>query len=67
MTRSAAPLLPIAYSDEVTAAKARGAAIVALESTIITHGMPYPGQPGHGAQRRSGSSARKARCPPPSR
>ncbi|HUH49246.1 MAG TPA: pseudouridine-5'-phosphate glycosidase [Mycoplana sp.] len=43
MTRSATPLLPIAYSDEVTAAKARGAAIVALESTIITHGMPYPG------------------------
>jgi pseudouridine-5'-phosphate glycosidase len=31
------------YSDEVAAAKARGAPIVALESTIITHGMPYPG------------------------
>jgi pseudouridylate synthase len=43
MTRSASPLLPIAYSDEVTAAKARGAPLVALESTIITHGMPYPG------------------------
>lgn len=43
MTRSASPLLPIAYSEEVTAAKARGAAIVALESTIITHGMPFPG------------------------
>lgn len=43
MTRSASPLLPIAYSDEITAAKARGAPIVALESTIITHGMPYPG------------------------
>lgn len=42
MTRSA-PLLPIAYSDEVTAAKERGAPLVALESTIITHGMPYPG------------------------
>jgi pseudouridylate synthase len=43
MTRSISPLLPIAYSSEVTAAKQRGAAIVALESTIITHGMPYPG------------------------
>ncbi len=42
MTRST-PLLPIAYSDEVTAAKERGAPLVALESTIITHGMPYPG------------------------
>lgn len=33
---------PIVYSDEVASAKQRGAAIVALESTIITHGMPYP-------------------------
>ncbi|MBM7329396.1 pseudouridine-5'-phosphate glycosidase [Agrobacterium sp. S2] len=31
------------YSQEVAAAKQRGAPIVALESTIITHGMPYPG------------------------
>ncbi len=29
-------------SPEVIAAKAAGAPIVALESTIITHGMPYP-------------------------
>ncbi|MDI7863907.1 pseudouridine-5'-phosphate glycosidase [Rhizobiaceae bacterium n13] len=43
MTHSLSPLLPIVYSGEVSAAKARGAAIVALESTIITHGMPYPG------------------------
>jgi len=43
MTRSASSLLPMQYSDEVAAAKARGAPIVALESTIITHGMPYPG------------------------
>lgn len=43
MTKSLPPLLPIAYSDEVAAAKQRGAPIVALESTIITHGMPYPG------------------------
>lgn len=32
----------IICSPEVTAAQATGAAIVALESTIITHGMPYP-------------------------
>jgi len=31
------------YSAEVAAAKERSAPIVALESTIITHGMPYPG------------------------
>lgn len=43
MTKPQPPLLPIAYSDEVAAAKQRGAPIVALESTIITHGMPYPG------------------------
>jgi pseudouridine-5'-phosphate glycosidase len=34
------PLLT--FSPEVAAARAAGAAIVALESTIITHGMPYP-------------------------
>lgn len=34
--------LPLIYSTEVTGALARGAPIVALESTIITHGMPYP-------------------------
>ena len=34
--------LPIVYSPQVLAAKAAGSAIVALESTIITHGMPYP-------------------------
>lgn len=35
-------MIPIAYSAEVTQARTDGAAIVALESTIITHGMPYP-------------------------
>ena len=30
------------FSPEVEAARASGAAIVALESTIITHGMPFP-------------------------
>lgn len=43
MTQAISPLLPISYSKEVAAAKLRGAPLVALESTIITHGMPYPG------------------------
>jgi pseudouridine-5'-phosphate glycosidase len=30
------------YSDEVATALAKDAPVVALESTIITHGMPYP-------------------------
>ena len=34
--------LPIHYSPEVADARAAGHAIVALESTIITHGMPWP-------------------------
>ncbi|MXU65841.1 pseudouridine-5'-phosphate glycosidase [Oceanomicrobium pacificus] len=33
---------PLAYSAEVAEARASGRPIVALESTIITHGMPYP-------------------------
>ncbi|BCB02453.1 pseudouridine-5'-phosphate glycosidase [Bacillus sp. KH172YL63] len=32
----------IEYSEEVKEAKRTGKAIVALESTIISHGMPYP-------------------------
>jgi pseudouridine-5'-phosphate glycosidase len=34
--------LPLTFSPEVAKARADGAAIVALESTIITHGMPFP-------------------------
>lgn len=34
--------LPLTLSPEVAAARANGAPIVALESTIITHGMPFP-------------------------
>lgn len=34
--------LPLTLSPEMTEARANGAAIVALESTIITHGMPFP-------------------------
>ena len=32
----------IAFSPEVAAARAEGRPLVALESTIISHGMPYP-------------------------
>lgn len=34
--------LPITLSSEVAEALATGTPVVALESTIITHGMPYP-------------------------
>ena len=34
--------LPIKFSDEVLSAKNHKLPVVALESTIITHGMPYP-------------------------
>lgn len=34
--------LPVTLSPEVAAARANGTPIVALESTIITHGMPFP-------------------------
>jgi pseudouridine-5'-phosphate glycosidase len=33
---------PLTFSSEVAEARRTGKAIVALESTIITHGMPYP-------------------------
>lgn len=34
--------LPLTLSPEVAKARANGSPIVALESTIITHGMPFP-------------------------
>ena len=34
--------LPLRFSGEVSAALAAGRPVVALESTIITHGMPWP-------------------------
>ncbi len=34
--------LPLILAPEVAEARAAGAPLVALESTIITHGMPYP-------------------------
>ncbi|KAL0850149.1 hypothetical protein ABMA28_012025 [Loxostege sticticalis] len=43
LRRSAGTLPPpLVYSEEVLSAKSEGKPIVALESTIITHGMPYP-------------------------
>lgn len=39
-TQSIHPMLTL--TDEVRDALARGRAVVALESTIISHGMPYP-------------------------
>lgn len=33
---------PLTFSDDVLAAREAGLPIVALESTIITHGMPWP-------------------------
>ena len=35
-------MIPMAFSAEVTEAMKNGTPLVALESTIITHGMPYP-------------------------
>jgi len=43
MTAPASPALPVVYSKDVAAARQNGQPLVALESTIITHGMPYPG------------------------
>jgi pseudouridine-5'-phosphate glycosidase len=40
---SKAPIVPyLEYSEEVREAIERGIPVVALESTIISHGMPYP-------------------------
>ncbi len=35
-------MIPLTFSPEVSDARASGQPIVALESTIITHGMPFP-------------------------
>ena len=35
-------MIDIHYSDEVAEARTKGAPLVVLESTIITHGMPFP-------------------------
>lgn len=36
------PNLPLTFAPEVAKARSEGAPLVALESTIITHGMPWP-------------------------
>jgi pseudouridine-5'-phosphate glycosidase len=36
------PTAPVVLTDEVASSLAAGRAVVALESTIVTHGMPYP-------------------------
>jgi pseudouridylate synthase len=35
-------MIPLLFSDDVRDAKARKTPIVALETTILSHGMPYP-------------------------
>jgi len=35
-------MIPLTFSPEVAKARAAGHPIVALESTIVTHGMPFP-------------------------
>ena len=35
-------MIPMTKSEEVAAALAKGEAVVALESTIVTHGLPWP-------------------------
>lgn len=42
MTHATMPDAPLTFSPEVAVARAEGKPLVALESTIITHGMPYP-------------------------
>jgi pseudouridine-5'-phosphate glycosidase len=39
---TSSPDAPLTFSNEVISARANATPIVALESTIITHGMPYP-------------------------
>ena len=41
-THAASAALPLDISAEVSRALADGGAVVALESTIVTHGMPWP-------------------------
>ena len=49
-------------TDEVADALRDGAPVVALESTIISHGMPYPQQRRDGARGRGHHPRRTARC-----
>lgn len=42
MRRNAHGNVPLVFSDEVADALATGKPVVALESNVITHGLPYP-------------------------
>ncbi|MFE1787433.1 pseudouridine-5'-phosphate glycosidase, partial [Streptomyces sp. NPDC059525] len=39
---SASSGIPVVYTEEVREALHEGKAVVALESNVITHGLPYP-------------------------
>ena len=53
-------------APEVAEALAAGKPVVALESTIISHGMPYPAERGDRAQGREHHPRVRARSPRPS-
>jgi pseudouridylate synthase len=54
----------LSYTDDVRQALDARRPVVALESTIIAHGMPYP-QNVETARAVEASCARPVRCPPP--
>lgn len=54
----------LSITPEVSAALRDGKPVVALESTILSHGMPYPENLAFAAEIEK-SSAPRARCPPP--
>ena len=49
-------------SEEVADALAGGRPVVALETTIVSHGMPWPRESRDGARRRGDRARRPARC-----
>ena len=51
---------------EVAQAIAQGKPVVALESTIISHGMPLSPECGDGSERGENHPGKTERCPPPS-
>ena len=59
-------LLSLTLSDEVTDALATGGAVVALESTILAHGLPAPQnrEVAAASRRRSGIAVRCRRRSP---
>ena len=49
-------------TDEIRDALADRRPVVALETTIVTHGMPYPDNIRHGAVTRTGNPSRRRRA-----